>query len=239
MNVRFKPTYKIAVFGAEGVGKATIAKSFSKIVAFPGDVSIVEQTSNVRSNQVDPSFTLNHSDGGFLVFSLLDKKSFDDLPAALKRMKTYVNCPIVLIGTNADLLFEKTDDYVKVVKFAETNELHYEEIAATNVDDVEKIFQLLTEKILQTRLMSDIEREMSKVGPSRVPMRDELLKKCREAKTLNDNIVALKECGAEAQKDHESRSGSRWFAFGSLFKKESTTKKIADDLIVKYQLPNL
>lgn len=250
MKVRFKPSYKVAVFGAKSVGKTTLicqashqvtteelSRSFSQEGSFPGDIFIVETPSErTPFHQIHAATALNGMDGGLLMFSLTDKESFDQLPTILKRMKTYyIKGPILLIANKADLIAERKVDLIEVVKFTEDNGLIYKEVSATNDSDISAVFQLMAEEILRARLINDIESEMIDVGQSRVLMRDDLLTKCREVKSLTDNMAALEKCGKDAQNDHEDRSGSRWFGFGPLFKSESTTKKIADDLIAKYK----
>ena len=101
-------------------------------------------------------------------------------------------------------------------------------------EDVPAPVEVTVDPLLKA-LIADIHERLSKVGNSRKAMVNTLLNKCEAAQKMDEAITALKTCGADAQIDHETKSGSKWFfGKGPLFFKSSATKRQTDALIEKY-----
>ncbi|MHA1804529.1 MAG: Rab family GTPase [Promethearchaeota archaeon] len=93
---------------------------------------------------------LEGSHGGFLVFDLTNKKSFEDLPEWMGDFKNIRGeLPLILIGNKRDLSDSVQVEDGQVEEFAKTHDLTHYITSAKTGEGVEDAFLELTKSILE------------------------------------------------------------------------------------------
>lgn len=271
-------TRNIVVVGARGVGKSALVHRLLKN-EFLEDYketrmsamreAIINESSVYVTDMPgyeDAPAALKHlpdnTSAALIVFSVTDKKSFDDLSALIEKIREKMKGPVILIGNKTDLIASREVTRADAANFAKKMNLTYIEVSAKNA--VDKIFQVALEQInnptkvieilasgelealnknssdgdLQ-ELIREVDVALKDVGKSRVEMRNTALDACRKTNDINVAIKALEVCAENAQEDHVKRSGARWVfgQWGPLFKSVSKTKQTIDEIVLKYKAP--
>lgn len=88
--------------------------------------------------------------GALLVYDITNSSSFENLPTWLKDSldATNQNIGLVLVGNKSDLESERQVNKEVAKNFAKENNLLFLETSAKSGTNIEKIFQILSEKIL-------------------------------------------------------------------------------------------
>ena len=85
-----------------------------------------------------------------LMFSLSNKKSFEDLTFSLKEIRLFggENPPIFLVGNKTDLIQERVVSRKEAERFAEQNGIKlYLEISAKTKHNVEYLFETVAQHV--------------------------------------------------------------------------------------------
>ena len=120
------------------------------------DVEILD-TSGKEENFKFASW-LYFADGIFLVFSLTDKKSFDDIKRVhekMKRFKSFSYFPLILVGNKHDLSDKRQVEFSDAKKLADTWGIEYIEISSITNYNCKESVQRLIDKIKENNIFKD------------------------------------------------------------------------------------
>ena len=163
--------FKFILIGDSTVGKTCILTRFvdgwfkqdsdptigvefgSKVLKCKSGVTVRLQVWDTAGQESFRSITRSYyrgAIGALLVYDITNANSFDSLPSWLKDSldATNHNIGLVLVGNKADLEAERQVDKETAKNFAKDNNLLFLETSAKNGQNIEKIFQILSEQIL-------------------------------------------------------------------------------------------
>lgn len=132
----------------------TIGVEFgSKVIKCKSGVTVRLQVWDTAGQESFRSITRSYyrgAIGALLVYDITNADSFDNLPSWLKDSldATNQNIGLVLVGNKVDLEGERQVDMNDAKEFAKENNLLFLETSAKNGQNIEKIFQILSEQIL-------------------------------------------------------------------------------------------
>jgi Ras-related protein Ral-A len=120
------------------------------------DVEILD-TSGKEENFKFASW-LYFADGIFLVFSLTDKKSFDDIKRVhekMKRFKSFSYFPLILVGNKHDLSDKRQVEFSDAKKLADSWGIEYIETSSITNYNCKESVQRLIDKIKENNIFKD------------------------------------------------------------------------------------
>jgi len=157
--------YKIAVLGAGGVGKSclslryvtnafvvvydpTIEDAFRQQTVIDGNTCMLDilDTAGQEDMKMLRRQWVQDRDGFVLVYSIVDKRSFEELNSFLnliKSMKTQKATPMVIVGNKSDMKDQRTVLQADAESLSRTNGSEYIEASARTGENVIETFELL------------------------------------------------------------------------------------------------
>lgn len=163
--------FKFILIGDSTVGKTCILTRFvdgwfktdsdptigvefgSKVIRCKSGVTVRLQVWDTAGQESFRSITRSYyrgAIGALLVYDITNSASFENLPTWLKDSldATNQNIGLVLVGNKVDLEGERQVDKNVAKEFSKENNLLFMETSAKNGQNIEKIFQILSEQIL-------------------------------------------------------------------------------------------
>ena len=163
--------FKFILIGDSTVGKTCILTRFvdgwfktdsdptigvefgSKVIRCKSGVTVRLQVWDTAGQESFRSITRSYyrgAIGALLVYDITNSSSFENLPTWLKDSldATNQNIGLVLVGNKVDLEGERQVDKNVAKEFSKENNLLFMETSAKNGQNIEKIFQILSEQIL-------------------------------------------------------------------------------------------
>ena len=163
--------FKFILIGDSTVGKTCILTRFvdgwfkseseptigvefgSKVIKCKSGVTIRLQVWDTAGQESFRSITRSYyrgAIGALLVYDITSQSTFDNLPNWLKDSleATNQNIGLVLVGNKCDMENQRQVQSALAKQFAKENNLLFLETSAKNGNNIEKIFQILSEQIL-------------------------------------------------------------------------------------------
>lgn len=163
--------FKFILIGDSTVGKTCILTRFvdgwfktdsdptigvefgSKVIRCKSGVTVRLQVWDTAGQESFRSITRSYyrgAIGALLVYDITNSASFENLPTWLKDSldATNQNIGLVLVGNKVDLEGDRQVDKNVAKEFSKENNLLFMETSAKNGQNIEKIFQILSEQIL-------------------------------------------------------------------------------------------
>ena len=139
---RFRDNYK-ATLGVNLLKKESLIEGFGLTTAQIWDLGGQESFKSLRQ------LYLEGANGGLIIFSMTERKSFDKLDEWLQSFKdSRGDQPVLLIGNKMDLTSNLKVTEEEVKEFAVKNDINYILTSAKTGDNVEKAFIDLIVRIL-------------------------------------------------------------------------------------------
>ncbi|KAJ5070029.1 ras-like protein [Anaeramoeba ignava] len=154
------PNFKVVIIGIGGVGKSaltlqfvhrkfvdayepTIEDIYRRQIELDDEVYVLDllDTAGQEEFSVIHDTHLRSGDGFIIVFSLVDRESYESVPnliSQIYKVKETDKFPIVIVGNKSDLEKDRCVDFVEAEKFAKQKNSRYFETSAklrTNVED--------------------------------------------------------------------------------------------------------
>ena len=126
------------------------------------DVEILD-TSGKEENFKFASW-LYFADGIFLVFSLTDNKSFEDIKRVydkMKKFKSFSYFPLILVGNKHDLSEKRQVEFSDAKKLADSWGIEYIETSSITNYNCKESVQRLIDKIKQNNIFKDSNNKKS------------------------------------------------------------------------------
>ena len=169
--INYDYLFKFILIGDSTVGKTCVLTRFvdgwfkadsdptigvefgSKVLKCKSGVTVRLQVWDTAGQESFRSITRSYyrgAIGALLVYDITNPSSFDNLPGWLKDSldATNHNIGLVLVGNKADLEDERKVDKEVAKNFAKENNLLFLETSAKEGQNIEKVFQILSEQIL-------------------------------------------------------------------------------------------
>jgi Ras-related protein Rab-2A len=136
----------------ESMHNITIGVEFGSRVIMSNGHTIKLQIWDTVGQEAFKSITSSYfrgSIGAILVFDITDKKSFDDIKEWMDIVKDKSNSPVtfILIGCKSDLESERVITRMEAFSFAKKYDMDYIEASSKTCQNVNLLFELLTNKI--------------------------------------------------------------------------------------------
>eukprot|EP00800_Vazella_pourtalesii_P022161 TRINITY_DN854_c0_g1_i3.p1 TRINITY_DN854_c0_g1~~TRINITY_DN854_c0_g1_i3.p1 ORF type:complete len:193 (-),score=53.68 TRINITY_DN854_c0_g1_i3:110-688(-) len=154
--------YKLVVVGGGGVGKSaltiqfiqsqfvedydpTIEDSYRKNGVIDDEVAILDilDTAGQEEFSAMREQYMHHGEGFLLVYSIVDRNSFEEIPKLCKtilRVKERPAFPMILVGNKADLEYERVVSYQEGEQQAQSLNIKYIETSAKHRINVDGVF---------------------------------------------------------------------------------------------------
>ncbi|CAG9311964.1 unnamed protein product [Blepharisma stoltei] len=164
---------KIVIIGAPTVGKSSLMKRFCDgtfTFSIGPTIGLAERTINIRIHDKDILLNIwdtagqenfrvvnklyyKNTSGAIIVFDVTKRESFNDLDWWIKDLTDNAppNLKNFLVGNKIDLADQRIIPTKEGQNFAKRHDMEYLETSAKEGTDVEKLFQVLAEKILEDK----------------------------------------------------------------------------------------
>eukprot|EP01122_Echinamoeba_exundans_P008059 TRINITY_DN2599_c0_g1_i1.p1 TRINITY_DN2599_c0_g1~~TRINITY_DN2599_c0_g1_i1.p1 ORF type:complete len:222 (-),score=66.01 TRINITY_DN2599_c0_g1_i1:62-727(-) len=161
--------FKVVVVGDSNVGKsqlilryttnqfnentkATIGVSFGHKTIKKGEELIQAQiwdtAGQERFRSITPGF-YRGTHGALLVYSITDRKSFDDCTSWMQEIQKQTDCVVMLVGNKSDLDAQRVVQASEGKAFAQKNNMLFIETSAKTSDKVDAAFEQLVGEIFE------------------------------------------------------------------------------------------
>jgi small GTP-binding protein len=129
------------------------------------------------------------ANGAFLVYDITNEQSFKNCKKWLNDLKDYCDPIIILVGNKSDLIHLRQVPTGEAQQFAEENKLLFIEVSALSMENIEKAFNNVIEKMIDTP--NNNVRDNFR-GNIRGTAQSNIFQKGQEIKLLNNET---KKCG--------------------------------------------
>lgn len=208
---------KLAVAGAENVGKTNICSRFlgkdfvdvysptgildsakKEDVVYPDGYSapllIWDMSSDAKDFKLHDSFVEKDTDGLILVYDVTNRASFQHAQDVYERLKKFpLSC--VLVGNKMDLLEEKkrevTNEEASV--FAKANGMSYIEASAKTNTNIGDIFQTITRHVLNDQLFKSAYNQVNRKYEDEVSNRNKFFNRSQLSPQRAKQLQKFKE----------------------------------------------
>ena len=185
-NERNENSFKVIFIGDASVGKTSIILKYVKkefnenyqstigaelnnkeVILDKETVNLIiwDTSGQERYNSLISSY-FRGSRGCFIVYDISDRNSFDNLETKFDLVRNYANedVKIILVGNKNDLEEQRKVKTEEGKNFAEKKACPFFETSAKNNENIDEIFKLMAEKIIESSKSPHISKEIKKVA---------------------------------------------------------------------------